>query len=202
MSEHSPRPSRLTRRQAIRRGAGGLLTVSSFPALLAACGDSSDSAGSTAASTAAKTTAGPTPAAEVKGDLVLAGYPDWYGPNEFKDFAAKYPGATVKNVTDGDGTAAQIAQLSKNKGDYDLTLAGINASEQFKLAGTAGAVRPRPRPEPQGRRPGVHQGVPVRHPDGLRQDRLRLPQGPHLRAADDVEGAVGLSRRSTRARRR
>ena len=135
MSEHSPRPSRLTRRQAIRRGAGGLLTVSSFPALLAACGDSSDSAGSTAASTVAKTTAGPTPAAEVKGDLVLAGYPDWYGPNEFKDFAAKYPGATVKNVTDGDGTAAQIAQLSKNKGDYDLTLAGINASEQFKLAG-------------------------------------------------------------------
>jgi spermidine/putrescine transport system substrate-binding protein len=136
VSEHSPRPSRLTRRQAIRRGAGGLLTVSSFPALLAACGgDSSDSAGSTAASTAAKTTAGPTPAAEVKGDLVLAGYPDWYGPNEFKAFAAKYPGATVKNVTDGDGTAAQIAQLSKNKGDYDLTLAGINASEQFKLAG-------------------------------------------------------------------
>ena len=135
MSENSPRPSRLTRRQAVRRGAGGVLATGSLPLLLAACGgdDSSDSAAKPAST--ATTAAGPTPAAEVKGDLVLAGYPDWYGPNEFKDFAAKYPGATVKNVTDGDGTAAQIAQLSKNKGDYDLTLAGINASEQFKLAG-------------------------------------------------------------------
>jgi spermidine/putrescine-binding protein len=136
VSENSPHPSRLTRRQAIRRGAGGLLTVSSLPAFLAACGgDSSDNAASSAATTAPKTTAGPTPAAEVKGDLVLASYPDWYGPDLFKDFHAKYPGATVKQATDGDGTAAQIAQLSKNKGDYDLTLAGINASEQFKLAG-------------------------------------------------------------------
>lgn len=137
MSENSPRPSRLTRRQAIRRGAGGTLTVASLPAFLAACGgDSSDSAGgSSAAATAPTTTAGPTPAAEVKGDLVLASYPDWYGPDLFKDFHAKYPEATVKQATDGDGTAAQIAQLSKNKGDYDLTLAGINASEQFKLAG-------------------------------------------------------------------
>ncbi len=136
MSEHSPRPSRLTRRQAIRRGAGGLLTVSSFPALLAACGgDDAGDAASGGASTTASTAAGPTAAADVKGDLVLASYPDWYGPDLFKDFHAKYPGATVKQATDGDGTAAQIAQLTKNKGDYDLTLAGINACEQFKLAG-------------------------------------------------------------------
>ena len=87
------------------------------------------------ASTTATTAAGPTAAADVKGDLVLASYPDWYGPDLFKDFHAKYPGATVKQATDGDGTAAQIAQLTKNKGDYDLTLAGINACEQFKLAG-------------------------------------------------------------------
>ena len=82
MSENSPRPSRLTRRQAVRRGAGGVLATGSLPLLLAACGG--DDAGDSAAKPAstATTAAGPTPAAEVKGDLVLAGYPDWYGPNE------------------------------------------------------------------------------------------------------------------------
>ena len=114
----------------------GCSTASSFPALLAACGgDDAGDAASGGASTTASTAAGPTAAADVKGDLVLASYPDWYGPDLFKDFHAKYPGATVKQATDGDGTAAQIAQLTKNKGDYDLTLAGINACEQFKLAG-------------------------------------------------------------------
>jgi spermidine/putrescine transport system substrate-binding protein len=137
MSEEGQRPSRLTRRQAMRRGAGGLAALSSLPAFLAACGgDDGGSVSAGGASTSASTgAAGPPAAADVKGDLVLASYPDWYGPDLFKDFAAKYPGATVKQATDGDGTAAQIAQLTKNKGDYDLTLAGINACEQFKLAG-------------------------------------------------------------------
>jgi spermidine/putrescine transport system substrate-binding protein len=135
MSEFSPRPSRLTRRQAIRRGAGGLLATTAFPTLLAACGD--DEGGSAASTQAAtsSTPAGPPAASEVTGDLVLASYPDWYGPDLFEDFNKKYPNATVKQATDGDGTAAQIAQLTKNRGDFDLTLAGINACEQFKLAG-------------------------------------------------------------------
>jgi spermidine/putrescine-binding protein len=137
MSENSPRPSRLTRRQAIRRGAGGVLATGAFPTLLAACGSDDDGgSASTGASTSAETAAaGPPAASEVTGSLVIASYPDWYGPDLFKDFHAKYPNATVKQATDGDGTAAQIAQLTKNKGDFDLTLAGINASEQFKLAG-------------------------------------------------------------------
>jgi spermidine/putrescine transport system substrate-binding protein len=132
-----PDQQRLTRRQAMRRGAAGALTLSSLPALLAACGGDDDDAGGAAGETPTTTaSAGPTPADQVKGDLVLLGYPDWYGPTEFKDFAAKYPGATVKNSPGGlSGQAQQIAQLSQNKGDFDLTLAGINVSEQMKLAG-------------------------------------------------------------------
>jgi spermidine/putrescine transport system substrate-binding protein len=127
---------RLTRRQAMRRGAAGAVAMSSLPALLAACGSDDDSGGSSGAPSTTKAAAGPTPADQVKGDLRLLGYPDWYGPTEFKDFAAKYPGATVKNVPGGlNGQAQQIAQLSQNRGDFDLTLAGINVSEQMKLAG-------------------------------------------------------------------
>jgi spermidine/putrescine transport system substrate-binding protein len=125
----------LTRRQAMRRGAAGALALSSLPAFLAACGGDDDDGGSAAEPSTASTSAGPTPADQVKGDLRLLGYPDWYGPTEFKDFAAKYPGATVKNVPGGlNGQAQQIAQLSQNRGDFDLTLAGINVSEQMKLA--------------------------------------------------------------------
>jgi spermidine/putrescine transport system substrate-binding protein len=124
----------LTRRQAVRRGAAGAFALSSLPAFLAACGGS-DSGGAVASTSPATTAASPPAASEVTGNLVIASYPDWYGPDLFKDFKAKYPGASVKQATDGDGTAAQIAQLAKNRGDYDLTLAGINACEQFKLAG-------------------------------------------------------------------
>jgi spermidine/putrescine-binding protein len=128
-------PGRLTRRQALMRGTGGLLAVSSLPAFLAACGDSSDSATGTATS-ASTTAGGPTPADQVTGSLVLLGYPDWYGPNEFKDFHKKYPQATVKNTASGlSGQAQQIAQIAQNKGAYDLTLSGPNVSEQSRLAG-------------------------------------------------------------------
>jgi spermidine/putrescine transport system substrate-binding protein len=135
---------RLTRRQAIGRGSGGLLAATSIPAFLAACG--SDNSGSSTTPKAATTTSGVPAAAAVTGALKLLGYPDWYGPNEFKNFKAKYPGASVKNLASGlSGAAQQIAQLSQNKGSYDLTLSGINVAEQMRLAGLlepfdAGAV--------------------------------------------------------------
>lgn len=135
MTHDDRMPSRLTRRQALARGTGGLLAVSALPTFLAACGGSSD--GGTGTATSASTTSGgPTPADQVTGDLVLLGYPDWYGPNEFKDFHQKYPNATVKNTASGlSGQAQQIAQITQNKGSYDLTLAGPNVAEQSKLAG-------------------------------------------------------------------
>jgi spermidine/putrescine-binding protein len=126
---------RLSRRQVLGRGAGGLLAASSLPAFLAACGGSGGSSSTSAATSASTATVGPTPAAQVTGALKLLGYPDWYGPNEFKDFHAKYPGATVKNLASGlTGAAAQVAQLAQNKGSYDLTLAGINVAEQMQQA--------------------------------------------------------------------
>ncbi len=148
MTEQNGFANRLTRRQALTRGAGGVLAASALPAFLAACGDSSSSAGGNTTAAIVNTTAtvGPTPADQVTGDLRLLGYPDWYGPNEFKDFHAKYPNATVKNVPGGlSGAAQQIAQLAQNRGSFDLTLSGKNVAEQMRLAGllepfAAGAV--------------------------------------------------------------
>jgi spermidine/putrescine transport system substrate-binding protein len=128
--QHLPEP-RLTRRQALGRGAGGLVAVSSLPAFLAACGSSSKSSSST---TAAST--GPAPASQITGTITLLSYPDWYGPKEFADFHAKYPGASVKTSASGlSGAAQQIAQISQNKGSYDLTLAGVPVSSQMQAAG-------------------------------------------------------------------
>ncbi len=187
MSENSPRPSRLTRRQAIRRGAGGAAAPcrrsrrSSPPA--AALERQRGSAATRRPTTT--TAAGPTPAAEVKGDLVLAGYPDWYGPERVQGLRREVPGRHRQERHRRRRHGAQIAQLSKNKGDYDLTLAGINASEQFKLAGLLEPFDPARVPNISGRRPRVRQGLPVRHPHRLRPHRLRVPQGPHLRAPHD-----------------
>jgi spermidine/putrescine transport system substrate-binding protein len=136
MTEFDGAPARrLSRRQVLGKGAGGLLAATSLPALLAACGSSGGGGTTKAASGATTATVGPTPAADVKGALKLLGYPDWYGPSEFKDFQAMYPEASVKNLASGlTGAAAQVAQLAQNKGSYDLTLAGINVAEQMKQA--------------------------------------------------------------------
>jgi spermidine/putrescine transport system substrate-binding protein len=138
MNEHNNDKTNLTRRQVITRGAGGALGVSSMAAFLAACGSSSSDAGTSSSSSDAgtsSTTTGPPAAASVTGALKLLGYPDWYGPTEFKDFHAKYPGATVKNLASGlSGAAEQVAKLAQNKGSYDLTLAGVNVAEQMQQA--------------------------------------------------------------------
>jgi spermidine/putrescine transport system substrate-binding protein len=135
MDEDPKQASNLTRRQALARGGGGLLAATALPAVLAACG--SDSSGTTSATAAAPaaTSTGPAAAADITGNLVIYSYPDWYGPKEFADFHAKYPGASVKDVPSGSGAAQQIATLAKGKGNYDLTLAGVNVAEQFDKAG-------------------------------------------------------------------
>lgn len=111
----------ITRRQALRRGATGLIGASSLSTIIAACGGSSSSSnGGQSAS----------------GTINLYGYPGWYGPHEFADFHKLHPSLTVKNITGGtNGAAAQIAQLSTNSGAYDLTLAGLNVAQQMKEAG-------------------------------------------------------------------
>jgi spermidine/putrescine transport system substrate-binding protein len=136
MDEAPKQASNLTRRQALTRAGGAVFVAGALPAVLAACGsDSSGTTSATSAAAPAATSTGPAPVADVTGNLVIYSYPDWYGPKEFADFHAKYPGATVKDVPSGSGAAQQIATLAKGKGNYDLTLAGVNVAEQFQKAG-------------------------------------------------------------------
>jgi spermidine/putrescine transport system substrate-binding protein len=108
---------RMTRRTALARGAGGLLAAGAAGALLDALG------GSAAA------------AAALNGTVTLLSYPGWYGPHEFADFEKLHPGLTVKTVVSGtNGAAAQIAQISTNRGAFDLTLAGTAVAPELKLA--------------------------------------------------------------------
>ncbi len=117
---HAPR---MTRRAALAKGAGGLMAAASLSALLDACGSSSPASSSTNTK------------AEMTGTLTLLSYPGWYGPHEFADFEKLHPGLTVKNVTSGtNGAAAQIAQISTNKGAYDLTLAGTAVAPELQDA--------------------------------------------------------------------
>ena len=117
--EHVEGP-RLTRRAALARSAGGLLAASSAGALLDALGGSAAAASSAAA---------------LKGNVTLLSYPGWYGPQEFADFEKLHPGVTIKTVVSGtNGAAAQIAQISTNRGAFDLTLAGTAVAPELQLA--------------------------------------------------------------------
>jgi spermidine/putrescine transport system substrate-binding protein len=132
--------TRMTRRAALSRGAGSLAAAGSLSALLAACGSSSSSSSSTAASSASAASgsgsSSSAAAGSMTGTITLLSYPQWYGPKEFADFSKLHPGLQVKTAVSGTtGAAAQIAQISTNKGAFDLTLAGVPVSSQMKLAG-------------------------------------------------------------------
>ena len=109
--------SRMTRRQALARGAGGLLGAGMMGSALDALGGTAVAAGS------------------LTGTLTLLTYPGWYGPKELTGFSKLHKGVTVKTAVSGTtGAAAQIAQISQNPGAFDLTLAGVPVSSQLKLA--------------------------------------------------------------------
>jgi spermidine/putrescine transport system substrate-binding protein len=127
--------TRITRRAALTRGAGSLAAAGSLSALLAACGSSSSSSSSSSASGSGSTSSAAA-AGSMTGTMTLLSYPQWYGPKEFADFGKLHPGLKVKTAVSGTtGAAAQIAQISNNKGAFDMTLAGVPVSSQMKLAG-------------------------------------------------------------------
>ena len=138
-------------------------------------------------------------------DADLLTYPDWYGPNEFADFEKLHPGLTIKTAVSGTtGAAAQIAQISTNPGAFDVTLAGVPVSSQMQARRRCSSRWTRPRSRTVSL-VGAHVpcGVPVRNPDRLRQDRLRIPRRPDPRATRPPGTTCGhVSRRSTRARSR
>jgi spermidine/putrescine transport system substrate-binding protein len=108
----------LSRRQLLRRGAqlGAGLPAAAW--LLAACGGGSSSSGSSAASTG-----GPPPPSAVKGTAVLQNYSGWMGKHNISDFEAKYPGASIKQVSTGSISSSATAQtLKNNPGAFDFAL--------------------------------------------------------------------------------
>jgi spermidine/putrescine transport system substrate-binding protein len=130
----------ISRRTAIAKGAGSLVAAGSLSALLAACGSSSSSSSSSSSASATASSSGSTSSAaaagSMTGTMTLLTYPQWYGPKEFADFSKLHPGLQIKTAVSGTtGAAAQIAQISTNKGAFDLALAGVPVSSQMKLAG-------------------------------------------------------------------
>jgi spermidine/putrescine transport system substrate-binding protein len=112
--------SGFTRRQALRRGAGGLIGMGVAGTMLGALDSVAAAAGG----------------GSQTGTLTLLTYPGWYGPHELTGFAKLHKGVTVKTAVSGTtGQAAQIAQISTNPGAFDVTLAGVPVSSQLKLAG-------------------------------------------------------------------
>jgi len=70
-----------------------------------------------------------------KGPIVMVNYPGWMGKHEDAGFAAA-TGIKIKEVTgltDG-GSASQAAQLARNKGEYDMALAGNVLGQQLEMA--------------------------------------------------------------------
>ena len=129
--EHDPIRIALSRRQLLRRGAqlGAGLPAAAW--LLAACGGSSGSGSSSAASAA-----GPPPASAVKGTAVLQNYSGWMGKHNISDFEAKYPGASIKQVSTGSISSSATAEVLKNNpGAFDFALGDVAFVGQALAAG-------------------------------------------------------------------
>ena len=109
-----------------RRSLFALAAAASGAALLAACGDESESSDATAAGSSdtgapAGETATTAPAGEITGTLNLLNFSGWAGPTTYADFAARYPGATVNEIAwvSNDDT---ISKAKDRAGDIDVVL--------------------------------------------------------------------------------
>ena len=109
-----------------RRSLFALAAAASGAALLAACGDDSESSDATAAGSSdtgapAGETATTAPAGEITGTLNLLNFSGWAGPTTYADFAARYPGATVNEIAwvSNDDT---ISKAKDRAGDIDVVL--------------------------------------------------------------------------------
>jgi spermidine/putrescine-binding protein len=113
---------RATRRDALARGAIGVLGMGPLAAALSACGGS----GSGATSSSAK---GP-----IAGTAVMSNYPGWMGKNVVKEFEAAYPKATIRQVSAVPNAESAIVEIIKT-GDYDFALGDATVGGQAKLIG-------------------------------------------------------------------
>jgi spermidine/putrescine transport system substrate-binding protein len=117
---------RLRRRDLLVRAAqlGVTLPAAGW---LAGCGGSSAGPSSSAGSTVAK---------PIEGTGVLLNYAGWMGKNTVKEFAAKYPGAGIKQVTESSiSSGAIVPAIKANLSTYDAALGDVAAVGQGLAAG-------------------------------------------------------------------
>jgi spermidine/putrescine transport system substrate-binding protein len=112
----------LTRGTLLRRAGAGALGVSAA-SLLAACGSSSSSGSS----------AGGSSSEAITGQAILANYPGWIGKHNLADFAKKYPGASIKMISNATSSSAEVVLQFKSK-DYDFLLADTSDAGQASAA--------------------------------------------------------------------
>jgi spermidine/putrescine transport system substrate-binding protein len=110
----------LTRATLLRRAGTGALGLSAA-SLLAACGSSSSS-GSSASG-------GSSSGGAITGQAILANYPDWMGKHNLADFAKKYPGASIKMISNATSSTAEVVLQFKSK-QYDFLLADTSDAGQ------------------------------------------------------------------------
>ena len=106
----------ISRRTLLRRATAGALALPAGATLLDAL------AGSAAAATAAS------------GQLLLNNYPGWIGKNELKAYAKRFPGHSVKMVTNATSSVAEVILQFKN-GGYDVLLCDTTDAGQADAAG-------------------------------------------------------------------
>ena len=118
--------------------------------------------------------------------IVMMNYPGWMGKTTVADFK-KQTGIGVKQVNGlTSGISAAAAQVSQNKGSYDMSLGGPVLAAQLEEGEPAADGRLLEDPEHQERRQALPRRVSLGPADRLRQDRLRLSQGSDLRAPDQL----------------
>jgi spermidine/putrescine transport system substrate-binding protein len=115
----------LTRGTLLRRAGTGALGLSAA-SLLAACG-SSGSSGSSAAG------GGSSSGGAITGQAILSNYPGWMGKHNLADFAKKYPGASIKMITNATSSSAEVVLQFKSK-QYDFLLSDTTDSGQANAA--------------------------------------------------------------------
>jgi spermidine/putrescine transport system substrate-binding protein len=122
-TEEYPPLDPLTRATLLRRAGTGALGLSAA-SLLAACGSSSSSGSSAAGGSTAEA---------ITGQAILANYPGWMGKNNLADFAKKYPGASIKMISNATSSSAEVVLQFKSK-DYDFLLADTSDAGQASAA--------------------------------------------------------------------
>jgi spermidine/putrescine transport system substrate-binding protein len=125
----------ISRRQLLARGARLGLGVAAGGSLLAACSNGSGSASPSAATGSTGSTSSGSSTPPVTGTATFNNYPGWIGSNEFDDFAAQFPGASIKQkAVPTESIASDVLFFKQNPGAFDFGLEDQSAMGQMVAA--------------------------------------------------------------------